>query len=98
MTGPLAVLGVLTLLGGALNVPHVFGGHALLERWLEPITHGAAALSGITALSHATQWFLVVVAVVVAAAGMVAAWRLLPFERLVPARVAPPETGLGPLL
>ncbi|HUL04570.1 MAG TPA: NADH-quinone oxidoreductase subunit L [Gemmatimonadales bacterium] len=98
MTGPLTVLGVLTLLGGALNVPHLFGGHAMLEHWLEPITHGAAGLRGLPELGRATQWFLVVVAVAVAAAGMVAAWRLLPFERLVPARVAPPETGLGRLL
>src|SRR3989441_2673516 len=38
MTGPLAVLGVLTLFGGALNVPQLFGGNAFLEHWLEPVT------------------------------------------------------------
>jgi len=36
MTGPLVVLGVLTVLGGALNVPELFGGKAFLEHWLEP--------------------------------------------------------------
>src|SRR2546430_5661570 len=32
MTGPLVVLGVLTVLGGALNVPELFGGTAFLEQ------------------------------------------------------------------
>jgi len=98
MTGPLMVLGALTLAGGALNVPHLFGGSARLERWLEPVTHPATALRALPELGHATQWFLVVVAVAVAAAGIVAAWRVLPFERLAPARLAAPETGLGRVL
>jgi len=98
MTAPLAVLGLLTLFGGALNVPHLFGGHARLERWLEPITHGATMISAVPEMGHATEWLLVVVAVAVAAAGIVAAWRLLPLDSLVPARAAAPETGLGRLL
>jgi NADH-quinone oxidoreductase subunit L len=44
------------------------------------------------------EWALIAVAVVIAVAGMVAAWRLLPFERLLPARQAPAEQGLGRLL
>ena len=98
MTGPLVVLGALTVAGGALNVPPLFGGRAMLEHWLEPVTQPAAALRALPALGHATQWLLVIVAVAVAAGGMVAAWRVLPFEHLVPARLAPTETGLGRLL
>ena len=37
MTGPLVVLGVLSVVGGVLNLPHFVGGHAALERWLEPV-------------------------------------------------------------
>ena len=44
MTGPLVVLGVLSAVGGALNLPEVFGGHQALEHWLEPVTAPAAAL------------------------------------------------------
>jgi NADH-quinone oxidoreductase subunit L len=98
MTGPLAVLGLLTLAGGALNVPHLFGGSARLERWLEPITRPAAMHEAVPELGHATEWLLVAVAVAVAVAGIAGAWRLLPFRTLVPARQASPETGLGRLL
>src|SRR2546428_170452 len=59
MTGPLALLGVLTVLGGALNVPELFGGTAFLERWLEPVTSVAQRLQPAVEVAHATEWALV---------------------------------------
>ena len=96
MTGPLVVLGVLTLLGGALNIPPLLGGGARLEHWLAPMT--AVALAPAAEASPTIEWALVGSAVLVAALGMVAALRLLKPETLVPARLAPPERGLGRLL
>ena len=98
MTGPLVVLGVLTVMGGALNIPELFGGNAFLEHWLEPVTSLARRLQPAVELAHRTEWALVVGAVLVAALGIVGAFRLLKPEALVPARLAPPETGLGRLL
>src|SRR5213594_1394269 len=98
MTGPLVVLGALTVLGGALNVPELFGGSAFLERWLEPVTSAAHRLRPAVEVAHATEWALVVGAVLVAALGIVGAFRLLKPEALVPARLAPPERGLARLL
>src|SRR5258705_194041 len=98
MTGPLVVLGVLTVLGGALNVPELFGGKAFLEHWLEPVTSLAHRLQPAVEVAHATERALVAGAVLVAALGMVGAFRLLKPEALVPARLAPPETGLARLL
>ena len=98
MTGPLVVLGMLSLIGGALNIPELFGGNALLEHWLEPVTSLARRLQPAVELAHRTEWALVVGAVLVAALGIVGAFRLLKPEALVPARLAPPETGLGRLL
>ncbi|HEX9487178.1 MAG TPA: NADH-quinone oxidoreductase subunit L [Gemmatimonadales bacterium] len=98
MTGPLVVLGVLTVIGGALNIPELFGGNASLEHWLEPVTSLARRLQPAVELAHRTEWALVVGAVLVAALGIVGAFRLLKPEALVPARLAPPETGLGRLL
>jgi NADH-quinone oxidoreductase subunit L len=98
MTGPLVVLGALTALGGALNIPPLFGGGASLEHWLEPVTSVAQRLRPPVELAPATEWTLVVGAVLVAALGMVGAVRLLKPEALVPARLAPPETGLGRIL
>ncbi|MGH7567950.1 MAG: NADH-quinone oxidoreductase subunit L [Gemmatimonadales bacterium] len=98
MTGPLVVLGALSLAGGLLNVPALFGGGAWLHHWLEPVTEGAAALQPAAHLSATTEWTLVAIAVVVAGVGIAGAWRLLRPEELKPARLAPPETGVGRIL
>ena len=98
MTGPLLVLGLLSAAGGLLNVPELFGGSAWLHHWLEPVTQGGAALLPETHLSHATEWMLIGVAVVVALTGIVGAWRLLRPESLVPASKAPEERGFARVL
>jgi NADH-quinone oxidoreductase subunit L len=98
MTGPLFVLGVLAALGGALNLPRLVGGNAFLERWLEPVTEASARLSPLRELAHGLEWSLLAAAVAVALLGMFAAWSLLPFRHLVPARQAPAERGIGRVL
>lgn len=56
MTLPLMVLAVLSVVGGALNIPHVFGGHETMKHFL------ATAADGISGehltLSHTTEWAL----------------------------------------
>ena len=98
MTGPLVVLGVLSIAGGLLNVPELFGGHAWLHHWLEPVTAASTTLVPPHHVSPSVEWTLVGIAVLVAAAGITLAFRLLKPAELVPARSAPPETGLGRLL
>ena len=100
MTGPLAALGALTVLGGALNVPALFsgGGGELLHHWLEPVTDAADRMHPAIQASPATEWALVLGAVAAAGLGILAALRLLKLEALVPARLARPETGVGRLL
>jgi NADH-quinone oxidoreductase subunit L len=98
MTGPLVVLGLLSLVGGALNLPELMGGGTALEHWLEPVTALADRMRPAVELSHTVEWTLVGGAVLVAALGIGGAVRLLHPEALVPARLAPPETGLGRLL
>jgi len=98
MTGPLVVLGALSLAGGVLNLPELVGGKPWLEHWLEPVTALADRMRPVVELSPVVEWTLVGGAVLVAALGMVGAVRLLRPEALVAARLAPPETGLGRLL
>ena len=98
MTGPLVALGVLTVIGGALNVPRLLGGGAYLEHWLEPVTAAAGQLSPLVEAPPATEWALVVGAVLVAGLGIAGAFRILRPESLLPARLAPPESGLGRIL
>src|SRR5205809_1378806 len=98
MTGPLAVLGLLSLAGGVINVPALFGGHAFLHRWLAPVTAVADQMQREVALPAGVEWTLVVAAVAVAGLGIFGAVRLLKPEALVPARVAPPERGFARVL
>ena len=98
MTGPLLLLGLLSAAGGALNIPELVGGGQRLERWLEPVTKAGAALVPEAHVGAATEWTLIGIAVAVALTGILGAWRLLKPEALVPARAAPPETGLGKVL
>ncbi len=98
MTGPLLVLGILSAVGGLLNIPALWGGGAWLHHWLEPVTAPGAALVPEASLAPAAEWTLVAVAVVVAATGIGAAIRLLKPEALVPASRAPAETGFAKVL
>ena len=98
MTGPLVVLGVLSVAGGLLNIPELFKGNAWLHHWLEPVTAPGTALLPETHVSHGTEWILVGVAVVVAITGIVGAWRLLKPEQLVPASRSPEEHGFERVL
>jgi len=87
MTGPLVILGILSIVGGFMGFPgQLFGksGLNLIERFLEPVilpiaaaTHGAAAQSGHAehAVSLETEWLLVAVSVGVAVLGIFIARR-----------------------
>ena len=103
MTGPLVVLGVLSVVGGWLNLPESIklGRVGLLDRWLEPvvgestlrIAHGAPPEAAPT-----LEYALIGVALAIAIAGILVAWIVLKPERLVPKREARPEEGFERVL
>ena len=94
MTAPLVALAALTVLGGAINLPHV----ATLHRWLEPVTRQATDIAGAVETSAGLEFGLMGLAVVIAAVGIVLALRLLPPALLKPADQSPAETGFARLL
>jgi NADH-quinone oxidoreductase subunit L len=107
MIVPLAVLGLLTVAGGWLNLPEYVEHLGLrpiqaLAHWLEPVTGRAANAVTHGAEAHlplATELALVGVAVLVAAAGMLGASAGLRPDRLAPKRLsAPPRTFVERLL
>jgi NADH-quinone oxidoreductase subunit L len=98
MTGPLVVLGILSLVGGALNLPRLVGGTAWLEHWLEPVTAAGAALVHLPEVASSTEWTLIAIAVAIGIVGIVAALRVLDLTALVPAKSALAETGFGKIL
>ncbi len=105
MTGPLVVLGVLSLVGGWMNLPLITGGAIgpveLLHHWLEPVVGTGAnivTLGETPHLSHATEYTLIGTAVFIAVAGIAfALWRLKP-AALVAAKDAPAEQGIAKVL
>lgn len=103
MTGPLVVLGVLSALGGWLNLPHLLplGPTEALEHWLEPVTGAATEMitAGAPALPPANvEWLLIGAAVLIALLGIGLAFARLKPDRLVPAREAPEEQGIERVL
>jgi NADH-quinone oxidoreductase subunit L len=103
MTGPLVILGVLSVVGGWLNLPESIriGRVGVLDQWLDPvvgastlrITHGAAPPANAT-----LEYGLIGVALLIAVAGIVVASTMLKPERLVPKREAKPEEGFERVL
>lgn len=99
MTAPLAVLGVLTVIGGAINLPAFVGGHHWLEHWLHPVLEPADALmTALTPPHGTTELLLVAGAIAIAVTGLAFGFvRTLRREIPLPA-AAPPERGIGRLL
>jgi NADH-quinone oxidoreductase subunit L len=102
MTGPLVVLGLLSLFGGWLNLPALLpiGPVGALEHWLEPVVGSAtnAVTRGPHEAAHSTELALIGAAVAIAALGIIIALVRLKPERLVPKAQAPEEQGFERVL
>ncbi len=106
MTGPLVVLGILTVFGGWLNLPEVvtdlvpLGPSELLSHWLEPVVGSATArVAGRAAhLTPSTEQALIGIAVAIAIAGIVFAIVRLRPNRVPAKRDAVPEYGFEGLV
>ena len=104
MTLPLVVLGILSAVGGWLNIPELMrflGPPQWLHHWLDPVV-GAPALV-VTGgepvhLTHRTEYFLIGGAVAIAVFGILFALVRLKPARLVPKDQAVPERGFARVL
>jgi NADH-quinone oxidoreductase subunit L len=98
MTGPLVVLGILSAVGGLLNLPPALGGGAALEHWIEPVTAPAAAFFRLEMPHGNTELFLIGAAVLVGVIGLYAGWKATLRRPIPTAAEAPPDTGLSLVL
>jgi NADH-quinone oxidoreductase subunit L len=98
MTGPLVVLGVLSAIGGLLNLPPSFGGGARLEHWLEPVTEPSAELFRLVMPHGQTELLLVGGAVLVGILGLLTGYLVTSRRRIPTASEAPADTGLARVL
>jgi NADH-quinone oxidoreductase subunit L len=87
---PLVVLAGLSAVGGVLQLPFGKSVH-FLEKWLHPVVGEREA--HLTSAAESAKWGLLVVAVVVAVAGIVAAY--LVYERKRVAAIEPPILAHG---
>ncbi len=102
MTGPLVVLGILTIFGGWLNPPEVvtdlvpLGPRDLLARWLDPVVGDATTriAAGAARVSATGEQVLIAVAVVIAVSGIVFATLRLKSSRVPRKEDTLPEHGL----
>jgi NADH-quinone oxidoreductase subunit L len=103
MTGPLVVLGVLSVIGGWFNIPAALpvGPIGALEHWLEPVVgESALRVAGGTPpeATHSLEYSLIGAAIIIALAGIAFAFARLKPARLVPKAQAPAEHGFGRVL
>jgi NADH-quinone oxidoreductase subunit L len=102
MTGPLVVLGILTAIGGWLNLPDFapLGRVGALEHWLDPVLGEPTArvIAGAGETSAGLEYALVALAVLIAVGGIALAWTRLKPETLVPKREARAEEGFEKVL
>jgi len=102
MTGPLVVLGLLSAVGGWLNLPDFLplGPQGVFDKWLEPVVGTATAriAAGGGALAGSTEQALIGIAVAIAIAGIVIAFVRLKPSALVPKKDSPASTGFEKVL
>lgn len=104
MTGPLVVLGALSLLGGWLNLPAIasfLGPVGGLDHWLDPVVGGATrAITNGVALetAHSTEAALIGAAILIAVLGIAVAVVALKPASLLPRAQSPAEHGFEEVL
>ncbi|TDG37503.1 NADH-quinone oxidoreductase subunit L [Pedobacter changchengzhani] len=70
MTAPLIILAILSAIGGAINIPHIFGGNEWLAHWLS----GAQVAQHELNLDHTTEIVLMAISVLLAIGALIFAY------------------------
>lgn len=74
MTIPLIVLALLAAVGGFVNIPELFGGHADLAAFLAPVFEQSHTLAVHAEVSHNTEWTLIAITTILMIISMILAW------------------------
>ncbi len=98
MTTPLIVLAVLSVVGGAINLPEFMPAYGWLHRWLAPVVEVGDRIAPVPELASGTTFMLLGFAILIAVLGIWLAWSRCKPEALVPARQAPEEVGFARVL
>ncbi|MGH7524660.1 MAG: NADH-quinone oxidoreductase subunit L [Gemmatimonadales bacterium] len=94
MTGPLVVLGVLSVVGGLVNLPSFVGGGSWLTHWLAPATQVARmTMPPLPEVTGANEALLIGLAIAAALAGLAGGWWMTMRSPIVTPDRAPDERG-----
>lgn len=94
MTVPLVILAILSVFGGLIQFPHIFGGHPYLEEWMAPIIGGHTGHGGVDAAALARREYLLLGGTVV---GLIIIYLVTKRQYAVTA-YSEKQTGFGKLL
>ncbi len=98
MTVPLIILGVLSVIGGWVGIPHVLGGGNHIEQWFEPVFEEAHEISarmvGHVAHSQGLETTIMIVSILIALIGIGIAHVFYRKKPELPEKVA---KGVGPV-
>ncbi|MBM3327540.1 MAG: NADH-quinone oxidoreductase subunit L [Calditrichaeota bacterium] len=95
MTLPLSILGVLSIIGGWVAIPHILGGGAWFEEFLKPTFHSAEVLLAHTGHpSLAAEYSVMGISIIIAIAGILWARRWYVLHPEIPKRLAARLKGL----
>ena len=84
MTLPLIILAILSVIGGVIGLPELFGFHHLLNNFLAPVLEASNQISGHIHLSHSTEIILMTVTVIAAVIAILTARYLYITKKQVP--------------
>ncbi len=74
MSSVLLVLGILSVIGGFVGIPHILGGHNSFEGFLEPVFHASDVAPKI--VSHSVEINLLILSLLAAATGIFLAYMM----------------------
>jgi NADH-quinone oxidoreductase subunit L len=93
------ILGVLTVGGGLINLPHFAGGQSWLAHWLEPVTQVAMmVMKPLPEVAPPGEALLVLLAIGAAVVGLIGGYVVTSRAAIVTPEQAPPERGLWRVL
>jgi NADH-quinone oxidoreductase subunit L len=98
MTGPLVILGILSVVGGVINLPHIIGGNLALHHWFQPLLARSEGYLPVHQIPHTTEYLLIGAAVLVGVVGLVLGYRASLARPVVPATQAAAERGFARVL
>ncbi|NQT34301.1 NADH-quinone oxidoreductase subunit L [bacterium] len=103
MTIPLAILGVLSIIGGWIAIPHILGGGAWLEEFMHPSFATAERIVAEAGRAHAVhsmagEWVAMIISVAIAVGGILWARKWYIKNPAIPKRLTARAVGLHKML